>query len=229
MVHVLNAIPVTATLAQALDALRVTEPEDVAFAADLFKKSCDIARPKALYREVFVEDTDGGRVEISGVIFNSRVLAAALSKAHRLFAYVCTCGIEVDDWSHKEPDPVAAVWIDMFKQMFVVDAAMYLRNHLTQTYGFTNISSINPGSGDIENWPISQQSELFLLIGGVKEQIGVTLTDSYLMIPTKSTSGLYFPSETEFVNCALCSREVCENRRAPYDMELHAQALGGKK
>lgn len=36
------------------------------------------------------------------------------------------------------------------------------------------------------------------------------------MVPVKSVSGIFFPTEIKFESCQLCPREVCISRRAPY-------------
>ncbi len=40
------------------------------------------------------------------------------------------------------------------------------------------------------------------------------------MLPTKSVSGILFPTEHDFASCQLCQRGDCPNRRARYDPEL---------
>ena len=80
-----------------------------------------------------------------------------------------------------------------------------------------------PGSGSVEDWPIEQQEGLFSIFGGrvrIEDLIGVKLTDRLLMIPIKSTSGIFFPTESRFEACQLCPREQCVGRRASYDKEL---------
>ncbi len=71
-----------------------------------------------------------------------------------------------------------------------------------------------------EDWPIQQQVPLFKLLGETESTVGVKLTDSLLMVPTKSVSGIRFGAETSFESCMLCPRPVCQNRRAPYDAAL---------
>ena len=61
----------------------------------------------------------------------------------------------------------------------------------------------------------------------VEALIGVRLTESCLMIPNKSLSGLLFPSEFGYENCAVCPREGCRGRRAPYDPDVAAM-LGAR-
>jgi len=79
---------------------------------------------------------------------------------------------------------------------------------------------MNPGSGEVEVWPIEQQRELFSLFGDVRKQIGVELTDSFLMMPNKSVSGIQFPTETDFRTCQVCRRKNCPNRVAPFEQGL---------
>ena len=50
--------------------------------------------------------------------------------------------------------------------------------------------------------------------------IGVRLTDSFVMLPMKSVSGVYFPTEHTFASCQLCPRDDCPGRSAPYDPKL---------
>ncbi len=61
---------------------------------------------------------------------------------------------------------------------------------------------------------------LFALLGDVRSAIGVELTDSLLMVPRKSVSGILFVAEETFASCQLCPRQDCPNRRAPYDAGL---------
>jgi hypothetical protein len=77
---------------------------------------------------------------------------------------------------------------------------------------------MNPGS--LESWPITQQKELFSILGNVEDLIGVKLTERYTMIPVKSVSGICFPTEIKFESCQLCPREKCIGRRAAFNPEL---------
>jgi len=221
----LEDIPIIITAGEAVKQLMIEEEEDVALVTGLFEAAKATARPKALYREVFIEGVAGDTVNIGGTEFESAVLAMNMKNVHRAFAYVCTCGTEVDKWSESVGDYMTMLWVDMIKQMFLTEASVYLRDHIKNVFQFEKLSAINPGSGNLENWPISQQTRLFSLIGGVKESIGVALTDSFLMVPLKSTSGLLYPSETDFSNCALCSRKNCTGRRAEFDGDLYKKAF----
>jgi len=77
---------------------------------------------------------------------------------------------------------------------------------------------MSPGS--LKDWPINEQKKLFSILGDVESSLGVTLTPSFLMIPRKSLSGIYFPSEIPFLSCQLCPRQSCPSRQAAFDHKL---------
>lgn len=212
----LDSIPILVTLDDIIKTLLLEDDEDIDLVTGLFNEARELARPKALYRVAYVDSVDGPHVTIDGVRFVSDVLARNLEGVHRVFAYVCTCGVEVDDWSHAEKDSIVSLWLDIIKERFLYDAVAYLRDHIKRKYGIETVSSVNPGSGNVDDWPITQQKQLFSLIGGIEEDTGVELTESCLMLPTKSTSGLFYGSDAEFVHCSLCERVNCPNRRAEY-------------
>ncbi len=81
-----------------------------------------------------------------------------------------------------------------------------------------DMAKMSPGS--LPEWPVSQQPALFALLDGLPEAIGVRLTDSCLMLPSKSVSGFFFSSETSFVNCRFCPILDCPNRSARFQAEI---------
>jgi hypothetical protein len=84
---------------------------------------------------------------------------------------------------------------------------------------------MDPGS--LEDWPITEQPKLFSIFGDTERLVGVRLTNSMLMIPRKSISGIFFPSEEGFTSCQLCDRDTCPGRRAPYDEVLATKFSSG--
>ncbi len=205
---------------QLLEALRL-DPREAG--ADKVRRMAEeaqrIARPKALYRVAYVEERSDEAVVIDGVRLGSRVLRVNLDQVHRAFPYVATCGQELEEWSRPIDDLLESWWAGTIKETALRAARVALLADLEERFQPGPTSEMNPGS--LEDWPISQQRPLFDLLGGVRETIGVELTDSYLMVPIKSVSGLRFPTETGFFNCQLCPRPECPSRRAPYDRELY--------
>lgn len=214
--YVLRDFPVTVTFGQVAARLHLEEEDDLALMEPMFETAKATARPKAAYRICSVDGIEGDRVTIEGREFRSEILAKNLAGIHRVFAYVVTCGREVDDWSHREQDYIVALWLDMIKEMFLGDARRQFVDYIGETYGIPKTASMSPGSGNEDTWPIFQQRPLFDLIGDVEADTGAALTDSFLMLPTKSVSGVLYPSEKTFITCSLCRRENCVGRQAAY-------------
>jgi len=177
-----------------------------------------IAKPKAVYEVSYVENKNEDSVYIDGVRFTSRVLRVNLDKVERVFPYVATCGRELDEIAVPSDDYMKYYCLDVIKEMTLRSAISYLTDYLTRNYALGQMSRMHPGS--LEDWPITQQKELFSIFGNVEDLVGVKLTESFLMIPVKSVSGICFPTEIRFESCQLCPREVCSERRALYDPDL---------
>jgi hypothetical protein len=177
-----------------------------------------IARPKAIYKLAFIDAKEDQAVLIDGIRFTSRVLRVNLDTAQRVFAYVATSGRELEAWAEAQEDLLARFWADAINQAVLGAALRSFREHLTAQFAVSQLSGMNPGS--LADWPLREQRPLFSLLGDVRAAIGVTLTPSLLMTPTKSVSGILFPSEETFASCQLCPRETCPNRRAAYDPAL---------
>lgn len=184
----------------------------------LAKEAQQLARPKAAYRVGYVEARDRNSVVIDGVSFTSRILSVNLQQAHRVFFYLATCGIELEEWSQAQSDMLYQFWADAIKEDALRIVHSALNHFLTGHYELGRASSMAPGS--LEDWPITQQQQLFAIMDGLSDDIGVRLTDSMLMLPVKSVSGIRFPTEKRFESCQLCLRENCPGRRAKYDKDL---------
>jgi hypothetical protein len=184
----------------------------------LARQAESLARPKAFYKPVFIDVREDDTVVLEGISFTSRVLRVNLEKAHRVFACVATCGRELEAWANAQEDMLGRFWAESIMEYAVGAAWGTMQEHLAERYHPGTISTMNPGS--LEDWPLTQQRALFALLGDTQALLGVELTDSCLMLPRKSVSGIIFPTETGFQSCMLCPRENCPGRRAPYQPEL---------
>jgi hypothetical protein len=224
--EVLSNIPFAIDLGVLRDRVRVDpQSEEAADLKALVAQVQPIARPKAVYDLCFIEAREADTVQLNGVAFHSRVLSVNLQEVHRAFPYVATCGTElyqVDTGG----DPLKEYWLDQIRMLAVAHAAGYVKEHVERTYQPGQLSRMSPGS--LPDWPISQQTPLFTLLGDVEGSIGVQLTDSFLMLPLKSVSGLLFPTDASFASCQLCPREDCPGRHAPYDAELWQKRYAGE-
>ena len=182
----------------------------------LVRSATDVARPRALYRRAVVEEVGENSVLISGHVFESSTLPQLFSRGDVVFPYVATCGIELEHIDVSAYDMLASWWRACIETEALHSAMHALEQAVQQHHGQADLSSVNPGSGNIEVWPIEQQSRLFSLIGDTRHTIGVELTESYLMRPSKSLSGILFASEHKYCNCNSCTRQNCPDRRAAF-------------
>jgi len=206
IMEILSDIPVSLDAGKVLERMNIRKKrEDMEKGVQkLIEVVLPIARPKVIYQVSYVDNKNEDSVEVDGVRFTSRVLRDNLDKVGRVFPFVATCGRELGE-------------IDIPADELEL-AMSYLEEHLTRKYDLGQISEMEPGS--LESWPITQQKELFSIFGNVEDAIGVRLTDKCLMIPVKSVSGVYFPTEIKFESCQLCTRERCIGRKAPYNPDL---------
>jgi hypothetical protein len=189
---------------------------------DLVQYLLDIARPLISPKIIFQISTVQGKYEdnvvIDGVIFKSRVLQRILDKGERVFPFIITIGKGLEEEVDKISDLLEKYYLDVIGNMALIKTREYLERYLGSRFAIRCLSFMEPGS--LGDWPIEEQRPLFSLFRGGEASIGVRLTENLLMIPRKSLSGIFFPTEKVFYSCQLCPRERCEGRKASYDREL---------
>jgi hypothetical protein len=216
---VIDDIKCELDMAQLFARLHVSEDSDYARPVrDLAAQAMAIARPRVILGEAYVDERGDDFVVVAGARFRSRVMSVNLDGVYRVFPYVATCGVELAAWAASLDDMLATWWADGIMLAALQPARTALMKRVEEEFRPGRTNTMNPGS--LEDWPLEEQRPLFSLFGDVEGAIGVKLTDSCLMVPAKSVSGVIFPSETGYENCQLCPREVCPGRRAPYDKGL---------
>jgi hypothetical protein len=154
-------------------------------------------------------------VEVAGVRFESPILRRNLDHTNKVFPYIITIGPELEREAGAQTDLLKQYYLEEMANIALEQAASTLSSRLEARHGLGPLSSMSPGS--LEDWPITEQAKLFAIFGDTERLIGVRLTDSMLMVPRKSISGIFFPSEEGFVACQLCDRPRCQGRKAPYN------------
>jgi len=216
--ELLTDIPFTLDRKAFFERVRLPQgSEDAKDLEKLLESVLPVVRPKAVYDVCYIEARDADVMRVGGTVFRSRVLSVNLRGIERVFPYVATCGREMDELPPPPTSFLAPFWLDALKSFALAAARNYLREHVSRRYATGELSSMAPGSGPEGTWPIEQQKELFSIFGDVESLIGVRLTDSFLMIPNKSVSGILFPKKIRFQTCQICPRAHCPSRVAPYD------------
>jgi len=194
-------------------------------ARELWLKARPLLHPRVFYRPAFVEAKGVDEVRIEGRVFRSRILRKNLEPVEKVFPYVLTVGPDLETHAAEE-DLLHRYYLETLADLALGAASDAVDNRLRRRYGFETLASMSPGS--LEDWPITEQVPLFDLLGEVESAIGVRLTDSLLMLPRKSISGIFFPSEESFISCRLCPRTVCQGRKASYDPDLRKEYEEGE-
>jgi len=188
---------------------------------ELIELARSLVSLRAAYDISFVGAKDARSVEVAGVVFLSGVLRHNLENAQKVFPYIMTIGPELEKTASSLGDLLKQYYLEEIANIVLEQGAAWLTDKLQGRWGFPRLSNMSPGS--LEDWPITEQRQLFSLFGDTEKVIGVRLTDHFLMLPRKSISGILFPSEEGFTACQLCPRETCPSRRAAYDEGLAAE------
>jgi len=220
--HIIQDIALSISEKELLRTLRIeADPndEDYQTVTGMLHAALDCARPKFVYGLAAVTEKGDDYVVIEGRRIISPLVRRNLDQTHRIIPYIATCGVEAEEWSRQYTDMLEHFWADEIKKMILGRCIAAMRQTVQKKYFTgTDISQMNPGS--LPEWPISEQANLFALIGDVEKDIGVTLTDSFLMLPSKSVSGFFFSSATHYENCRLCPMPNCPNRRVPQEAAI---------
>ena len=216
--HVLDDFPVELSLEKTLERLKLNEGRSQTLGVeDVFKTAAVLIHTRAIYGVAYVSKCSLGKIEIDSIEFRSRVLAKNLERIERVFPYVLTIGDSLENTARSSESMTRRLVLETVGDLALGSGLEHVQRHISEQYGLETTSNMGPGQLD---WPIEQQRELFSLLGHVKDTIGVTLTESLMMVPRKSISGIIFPTEETFISCQLCQRNKCPSRKAPFDRAL---------
>ncbi len=189
-------------------------PADTELVEKLFGEAKSCAGPIGGYLEAIPEDPGTKTVSLHGEILHSRLLARHLSSQDRVFPFVATCGQELSAWVDSKSDLMENYLAHILAEKATHLIAEELRRDIESKYTLENLSRMQPGS--LPDWPIEQQGPLFHILDSIPQKIQVQLTETYLMLPTSSLSGIFFQDPEGFISCQLCSRK-CPRRKATFD------------
>jgi hypothetical protein len=183
----------------------------------LVARAQSLIDPRGVYDVAFVGARGEEFVEVARVAFQSPLLRKNLEASNKVFPYIITVGLALEHSAAAQGDLLKQYYLEEMANIALEKAAAGLAARLEERYRPGPLSSMSPGS--LEDWPITEQAKLFSIFGDTERLVGVRLTDSMLMVPRKSVSGILFPSEEGFVACQLCDREHCPGRKAPWQKQ----------
>ena len=143
-----------------------------------------VASPRHVYRRL---DVTGGT--LAGYDPCSRDVAALLKGCGSAYLFAATIGSDVEKEEEKafaRGDSLGAVALDAAASCLIESYADEVCEKLAKEENVTLTARFSCGYGDL---PLSLQREIFPALQ-VTKNIGVTLTDGDLMMPTKSVTAI---------------------------------------
>ncbi len=153
----------------------------------------------------------------NGTIFKSRKLARMLRHSSAVLCFLVTIGDGIEQKidsctrSRKTADAYIFDTIGSAAAEYVVDSFQDRYRRSLEREGSTTTLRFSPGYCD---WPLTDQKKLFSLLDA--ERVGVTLSESCLMTPRKSVSGVFGIQSCDhprYNPCSECGRLDCKMRR----------------
>lgn len=165
-----------------------------------------------------IELVEGTSVILEGgVIFESDVIARLLEQCNKVAIFVMTIGKYLEDMAAQLAQDglvLQSAVLDAIGSDAAERLADSVEDHISEVahnQGLTISRRFSPGYCD---WDVSQQKLVFQTMKG--DCAGVYLTDSCLMLPRKSISGIIgigHDHVTEYNPCKTCDKRDCIGRR----------------
>ncbi len=142
----------------------------------------EVARPPGRYDGLLV----GGNF-----LRMDKIVTSQLKKSERAAVFVCTIGSSMETWARglmKDGDPAMGYIADTTASVAAEAVTNLLHDHIGERMLSQGMRITNRYSPGYCNWSVSEQHLLFSLLP--KDFCGVTLSESALMSPIKSVSGV---------------------------------------
>ena len=179
-----------------------------------------IARPRyCFFTTEGTLDTVNDTLSVNGTEMNlGRIISRQLRGSETFAFFVATAGAEFEDYQMRlkdEDDMVRTFIADSFGSVIAERTADIMEQALQDTITADGLRHTNRFSPGYCGWHVSEQQKLFHLFGE-GHPCGVRLTDSSLMVPIKSVSGViglgHKVRKLEY-SCGLCDYKDCYKRR----------------
>lgn len=186
----------------------------------LLRRIAPLLRPRLFF---FITDgildIEKETLTIQNTVFSiGKTIARQLRGSEAFAFFAATAGVEFEAFQHTlqlEDDMVKIYIADSLGSIIAEKTADCMENSLEafiQSNGWKHTNRYSPGYC---GWHVSEQQKLFSLFP-VASPCGIELTDSSLMIPIKSVSGVIGVGSSvrklEYT-CGLCTYENCFRKR----------------
>jgi hypothetical protein len=197
---------------------RPAPPRLVEAAERTIERTHALARPRAVYEVHETAAAEDGSVLLGGGRFTGKILAKVLGGSDLAAVYAATLGPELDAESSRlsgQGDVLSSVLLDTAGSLVLGKASITFIQRVFSAEAAPRGFAVTPPFGPGQcRWDLAEQRVLFDLIA--PSRIGITLTDTFLMIPKKSVSGILGIGKPDSVftktPCQICDRKDCPGR-----------------
>jgi len=179
--------------------------------------SYNLFDPKVIFSHSTIKKGTNPHLFINNIEFNNKVLYHNTSDTDECFPYIITLGKDIELSSFT--DYMLYYYTDRIGNLFLNYLRNKLEDYLKAEFNILNLSKMNPGS--INLWPLEENEKIFALFKDEIKEIGVSLTESYIIKPLKSISGIFFYKEESYYNCWLCKHRDCLSRKASFNQKMY--------
>ncbi len=183
------------------------------------QSASQLIEPQYSYVIRDVERVAEARVFLGDVIFESPIIAQLMRLCQKAAIFAVTIGGSLERKVRQlaeEGRGLEAAIVDAVGSDAAEKAAAAVQNRVREIASVQGLGISNRFSPGYCDWDISQQKTVFRALNG--RSTGITLTDSCLMVPRKSVSGVIGmgtdASELEIWSpCKSCKQGNCPGRR----------------
>ena len=143
-------------------------------------------------RDKILLDNDNKVLQVDSVQFHIRkIISRQIRSAEKIAIFVCTAGPDITEWSKSlmnQGDLLKGYAVDVAGSEIVELAMDRIQDLLEKDMGRMGLGITDRFSPGYCDWQVSEQQKLFSFFPA--DFCGITLSDSSLMYPIKSVSGI---------------------------------------
>lgn len=192
-----------------------TPPQDI---IDMINEMLDelqsICIPHYGYRLFEGEEIDREHLRVSNIILNpGRIITSAMREVEQYAIFTSTVGQGFDKWFKqlKDEDDIVRTFIaNTLGSVLAESTVSVLMKELEEAAAAEGLRITNNYSPGYCDWVLIEQKKIFSLFPD--EITGIKLTDSCLMLPIKSVSGIIgvgANAKKRPYGCAICNMTSC--------------------
>ena len=178
------------------EAIRLRRPSLIDSTEEAIAKANYLLHPLVLFEKYAIKDLVHARLELISDASNQgktyisgQLIAQQLARAKEIIVMLCTIGSEIDETVSGlfKIDPMAGLALDGVGSAAVENLAIQACNYFEARAKDEDLKTTMPLNPGMLGWPLDQgQPQVFSLLDS--EQIQVSLTESCMMMPSKSLS-----------------------------------------